>query len=109
MSDKISGVNGGRPASVGVRRTSVRPQDPTSPASQQSSGSETESVQITGAASQLASLEQTVKSLPVVDEARVSALRSAIDQGTYQISPGKIADNLMQFEHALGALGTEGK
>ena len=109
MSDKISGVEGGRPASVGVRRSSVRPQDPTGPATQQSPGSDSESVQITGAASQLASLEQTVRNLPVVDEPRVSAIRSAIDQGTYQVSPGKIADHLMQFENALGALGSEGK
>jgi len=109
VSDKINGIDGGRPASLGVRRTSQRPQDPSGTACESASAGDTTSVHITGAASQLASLEQALRDLPAVDEVRVSSIRSAIDQGTYQVSPGKVADSFLQLEHLMGAPGVGGK
>jgi negative regulator of flagellin synthesis FlgM len=60
-------------------------------------------VQITDQARQLASLEHTVKSLPVVNESRVAAIRQAIDEGRYQINPERIADKLLRTEQELSA------
>jgi anti-sigma28 factor (negative regulator of flagellin synthesis) len=39
-----------------------------------------------------------------MNEERVSQLRSAIEQGTYQIRPQHIAEQLMSLERALGNL-----
>jgi negative regulator of flagellin synthesis FlgM len=65
-------------------------------------------VRITGAANQLASLEQALRDLPAVDEARVAAVRAALEQGRYTILPQHIADQLMQLEQSLHKLATGG-
>jgi negative regulator of flagellin synthesis FlgM len=62
-------------------------------------------VHITGTALQLADLEQQVKDMPAVDEAKVAAISNALAEGRYQIQPEKIADRLMQIEQALAPLG----
>jgi negative regulator of flagellin synthesis FlgM len=108
VSGKINGVDGSRPASAGAGRMSQRVQTPAgAPAGGASTG--VESVHITDTASQLAALEQAVSDLPAVDESRVGALRSAIDQGTYTVSPEKVADQLMQFEQTLDSLSRRSK
>jgi negative regulator of flagellin synthesis FlgM len=61
-------------------------------------------VHITDSASQLATLEQTLRSLPAVDPARVAQFQTAIEQGTYTVQPQHVADQLMQLEQALGQL-----
>jgi negative regulator of flagellin synthesis FlgM len=60
-----------------------------------------EGVRITDSARQLAALEQAIRTLPDVDEARVAAIRSAIETGTYEVSPDRIADKLMRLEREL--------
>ena len=87
MSNKISGVDT-RTGPVGAGRAVERVRDA-------ASGSRTDGercradVHITGTARQLADLEQVVKDMPAVDEARVAAISSALEQGTYQV----IAEN----------------
>jgi len=46
-----------------------------------------------------------VSVLPAVDDARVAAITSAIEQGRYTISPERVADGLAGLEHALAPLG----
>jgi negative regulator of flagellin synthesis FlgM len=60
-------------------------------------------VRITHQARQLAALEQTVNTLPVVNEAKVAALREAIENGSYQVVPERIADKLLRMDRELGA------
>jgi negative regulator of flagellin synthesis FlgM len=62
-------------------------------------------VHITDTATQLATLEKAVSVLPPVDDARVGAIRSAIEEGRYSISPERVADALVGLEHALAPLG----
>lgn len=62
-----------------------------------------EAVHITGSAKQLASLEQTLKDLPVIDEARVANLRSAIESGTYVVDATRVAEKLLMLEGQLGS------
>ena len=102
MSSKISGPDNRSSAPVGAGRAVERVRDVTTQpktAEQESSG-----VHITGTARQLAELEQVVKDMPAVDEAKVAAISAAIDQGTYKVAPDKIADGLMQIEQALAPL-----
>ncbi len=109
MSNKINGFEGSAPASVGAGNVSQGVQSPASGVPAGSSGATagssggSDSVHITGVASQLAALEQATRELPVVDGARVSAVQSALEDGTYSISAENVADNLMQMERSLGA------
>ena len=109
MASNISGVDGAlSPAqvpSVGAGRPVQRPQDAVSggPSSDTSKDS-SQNVQITGTARQLSDLDQKVRSLPDVNEEKVAALRSAIEQGTYQVRPQHIADQLMSLERSLSSL-----
>jgi negative regulator of flagellin synthesis FlgM len=108
MSNKISGLSGSPAASIGAGRAAEKTRDPVtggSPAPDASTASPaTGDVHITDSASQLASLEQAVRSLPAVDPARVAQFSSAIEQGTYTVQPQHVADQLMQLEQALGQL-----
>jgi negative regulator of flagellin synthesis FlgM len=99
----ISGVEGDRPAPLGNGRVTGGAQ--AAPGGAAPAVPETGSVHITETAGQLAALEQAVSGLPAVDQARVAAVRSAIEQGTYTASPDNIADHLLQLEQALETLG----
>jgi negative regulator of flagellin synthesis FlgM len=106
VSAKISGLDSKQTVSVGASRSVQRPQDAASggASSAQGSPSGSDDVQITGAARQLATLEQAVRDLPAVNEGRVTQLRTAIEQGTYTVQPEHIADRLIQLEQALHRL-----
>jgi negative regulator of flagellin synthesis FlgM len=60
-----------------------------------------EGVHITDSAKQLAALEQAIRSLPDVDDARVNEIRQAITDGRYEVSPSRIADRLIRLEQEL--------
>ena len=63
----------------------------------------TDTLQLSGNAINLQQLEQTVKSAPVEDSARVEAVRDALAKGTYQIDAQSIANGLIQAERSLRA------
>ena len=58
-------------------------------------------IRVTGF-TRLAALEEAIRELPDVDEARVARLRGAIADGTYRVSPHRIAEKLMRFENEFG-------
>ena len=60
-----------------------------------------ESVSLTRTASRLLALETTRRDLPGVDQARVEAVRRAIDEGRYVIDTRRIVDSLLQSEREL--------
>jgi negative regulator of flagellin synthesis FlgM len=101
VSNKINGLDN-RP--VGAGRAAERVRDAVSsgkgPAHEESSSG----VHITGAAQQLAVLEQKLKELPAIDEARISEIRTALEQGTYKVSAERIADHLLKLDQALEPL-----
>ncbi len=102
MSNKIgSGGIEGRPAQVGGDRTVKKaPGGPpqTAPAADVGKGA---GVQITDSARQLAALEQAIRTMPDVDENRVQTIRAAIADGSYKVSPDRIAEKLMRIEGEL--------
>ncbi len=109
MSNKISGIDGApslsQTSSVGAGRAVQRPQDAVSGGTTADTSKDpSRDVQITGTARQLADLDQKVRSLPDVNAERVSRLSAAIEQGTYQVRPQHIADQLMSLERTLGSL-----
>jgi negative regulator of flagellin synthesis FlgM len=60
-------------------------------------------VHITSQARQLAALEQALNEVPEVNEARVAAIRLAIEQGQYEVNAERIADKLLRTERELSA------
>jgi negative regulator of flagellin synthesis FlgM len=109
VSSKISGIDGApsatQIASVGAGRAAQRSQDAVSGGTTADTSKDgSQNVQITGTARQLADLDQKVRSLPDVNQERVSQLSAAIEQGTYQVRPQHIADQLMSLERTLGSL-----
>jgi negative regulator of flagellin synthesis FlgM len=110
VSSKIGGVDSSsQTAAIGAGRAAQRPQDAAAGGTQSSntsSGSD-ENVQITGAARQLATLEQAVRDAPEVNSARVAQISTAIAQGTYTINSQHIADQLVQSDKELAHLGNQ--
>jgi len=108
MATKISGLSGSPGAvALDAGRPASNARDATTgggSSAPEGSSSGTSDVHITDSASQLASLEQTLRSLPAVDSARVSQLQTAIEQGTYTVQPQLVADQLIQLEQSLGEL-----
>ena len=102
MSSKISGVETRSTSPVGAGRAVERVRDTAGQPETAEQGSD--GVHITGTARQLVELEQVVKDMPAVDEAKVAAISAAIENGTYKVSADKVADNLMQIERALAPL-----
>jgi negative regulator of flagellin synthesis FlgM len=102
---KINGADT-RPATpVGAGRATQLTRDPVSggPAGDLAAG-KAKDVQITGQASRLASLEQTLLEMPEVDEARVEAIREQIETGVYRVKPEAVADGIIQYENVLSKL-----
>ncbi|MDO9065133.1 MAG: flagellar biosynthesis anti-sigma factor FlgM [Sulfuricella sp.] len=86
------------PTSSGVKETSPRASKagtgaPTA-APQGKSGSQ-DNVRITALSSQLQALESSMDNVPVVDSARVEAIKQAISEGRFKINPEAIADSLL--------------
>lgn len=102
MTTKITGYQ--NPAvQIGTDKTVSRTRDGAANTAE-TAGKPANPVQITDQARQLAALEQTVNSLPVVNEAKVAAIRTAIENGSYQVVPERIADKLLRMDRDLGAV-----
>lgn len=54
-----------------------------------------DNVQITSLSSQLHAMESSMDKVPVVDTARVEAIKQAISEGRFKINPEAIADRLL--------------
>ena len=75
--------------------------EPNSVATESGRSTNRDTISLTGTAQHLRSLEQSLASQPVVDTQRVAATRQAIENGSYQIDPSRIASKMISLEHAL--------
>lgn len=99
MNTKITGFEN-RPVQVGTDKK-VAPTAASATPSAQTAAAGVSPVQITDSAKQLAALEQTLQGGAPVNEARVSAIRLAIEEGRYEIKADVIADKLLRVEREL--------
>ena len=58
-------------------------------------------VTLTDSARSLQKIEEAVAKTPVVNAAKVAAVKQAVNSGTYQVNAGQVADKLLQFERGL--------
>ena len=100
MTTKITGFQN-RPVQVGTEKTVPRARH--GPTGSTESAAPSNSVRITDQARQLAALEQAVQSMPIVNEARVTEIRLAIEEGRYEVDPERIADKLLRMDQDLHA------
>jgi negative regulator of flagellin synthesis FlgM len=103
VTNKIGGY-GNRPVHNGAGKSVSRERDAGTSASQSAAGAKAATpVKITDQARQLAALERAVNDAPVVNEARVAAVRQAVEEGHYEVVPERIADKLLRMNQELGA------
>ena len=60
-----------------------------------------DTVTLTNSARSLQKIEEAVAKTPVVNAAKVAAVKQAVNSGTYQVNAGQVADKLLQFERGL--------
>jgi negative regulator of flagellin synthesis FlgM len=103
--DKISGykatqplapVKGANSATAAADKASTEASAATTPGAQSA-----DQVTLTDSARSLQKAEEAVAKTPVVDAAKVAAVKQAVNSGTYQIDAGRVADKLLQFERGL--------
>jgi len=77
----------------------------TSPGSEKASASpasRTDTVNLTSNAKLLERLDKTLASLPAIDSGRVAEIKTAIENGDYQIDADAIADAMIRLDRSLG-------
>jgi negative regulator of flagellin synthesis FlgM len=96
------GGYGDRPVHTGTGKSVSRERDAGTSASQAAeSGKSATGVRVSEQARQLAALERAVQDAPVVNEARVAAIRLAVEEGRYEVVPERVADKLLRMEQEL--------
>ena len=103
VASKINGLSNGPIAISPGTAIGKATADSAAPQQRQAAPATGESdVQITGAARNMAALEQQIRDLPAVNPTNVAAVRQSLAEGSYQIDPQRIADKLLGLERALG-------
>lgn len=82
--------------------TSVTPNAPKSENASASAASSGDTVNLTSSAKLLERLDRTLESLPAVNAERVSEIKSAIENGDYEIDSAAIADAMIRLDRSLG-------
>jgi len=66
-----------------------------------STSSTADQVTLTGSAITLQKLGEAVANAPVVNAQKVATVKTSVQNGTYQIDAGRVADKMLQFENGL--------
>ena len=106
MPDKISGYKATQPpapvkGSKGKTPVADAGSDVSSSTAPAAAAQSSDHVTLTDSARSLQKIEEAIAKAPVVDTAKVAAIKQAVTSGTYQIDTGRVADKLLQFEHGL--------
>lgn len=88
---------------AGTAHRSAPSETPTVTHPPQAGAVSNKNVHLTDAAAELRTLETAVHEAPDVDIERVNSIRQAIADGSYEIDPQKLADNLLRFELLMSA------
>ncbi|MCA3068931.1 MAG: flagellar biosynthesis anti-sigma factor FlgM [Rhodocyclaceae bacterium] len=88
-------IDSGIPSSTPVTRVAETPGRQNTVARATTSGSSGDSVEITSLSARLNQLEGVLAGVPVVDSARVQAIKDAISEGRFQVDSEVVADRLL--------------
>ncbi len=107
MSNRINGYNSAPPiapakgSSSGVQGADKAQSDATAAASSTASTAPADQVKLTGSGLTLQKLGEAIAAAPVVNTAKVAAVKQSIQSGTYQVDAGRVADKLLQSQSEL--------
>jgi negative regulator of flagellin synthesis FlgM len=97
--DRASGVAPAVAERVAQARSAYTSKGGEAAASNRGSGDDT--LQITGDAMQMQSLEKSLSSGPAFNSERVEALRAAVASGSYKVDPERVADKMLSATPSL--------
>ena len=100
MASDVSGVDSPSTLVTNTSSNSTRTKT-VSPETAPRADVERDSVEITDIAARLRRLESALESQPVVDRAKVEALRVAIAEGRYRVDSAEVADKLLDLEASI--------
>lgn len=60
-----------------------------------------DSLRLTGEAASMQALQRELSNAPAIDNARVQAVRDALDNGSYRINPETIAQRMLELDGQL--------
>lgn len=95
MTNRITGVNG--PVVAPAERSATKGRETTDGAAP-ASRAPADGVKLTPAAREVQAAAATLASTPVVDDARVEAVRLELERGEYRADPARIAGKLLDFD-----------
>lgn len=104
MTDKISAYSAAEPIAPvkGSNGNGVVADKAQADAANAAAGAKSgDTVTLTHSARSLQKIEETIAKTPVVNSSKVSAVKHAVQSGTYQVDAGRVADKLLQFERGL--------
>jgi negative regulator of flagellin synthesis FlgM len=104
VTDKISGISIAEPVTkpTGSGSNAVVADKSQGEGSAVASTAQTaDHVTLTDSARSLQKIEEAVAKTPVVNAAKVAAVKQAINSGTYKIDPAQIAGKLLKYERGL--------
>ena len=107
MSNRISGYKASEPLSPatgsnsGAQAVDKTQSATTSAASAPAASSTADQVTLTGSALTLQKLGEAVANAPVVNTQKVASVKQSVQNGTYQVNAGSVANKLLQFENGL--------
>ncbi|HEB56572.1 MAG TPA: flagellar biosynthesis anti-sigma factor FlgM [Gammaproteobacteria bacterium] len=101
MSIDINGISSPKVPSTGDDSQLKQSAEKQTGSAENTRSSTADTVSLSDNAVQLGKLDNSSIPAPVVDTQRVQQIKQAIENGTYEVDPKKIADKLMQFESIL--------
>lgn len=105
MANDISGINSSKPQQTTTQRSSSQSNNSASPGapsqSVDKSSSSADQVSLTQTAEKLKSLEKQLSQEAPVNEQKIARVRSALNNGEYQLDPENIARKMIDFESYL--------
>ncbi|MBV9826714.1 MAG: flagellar biosynthesis anti-sigma factor FlgM [Alphaproteobacteria bacterium] len=104
MADPINGISGGGTASVGSLG-GAQSTTATVPAAAEPTAAPVDTANVSKTAGLLETIKAVGDSLPVVDEARVASVKSALEAGTLPQQPQQIAQKLIEIDAVFGRSG----
>ena len=94
-------IDGGLPVAPMLRTTAAPTRTGSSTSEPASSVPAMDSLRLTGEATNLLSLQRDIAASASFDEGKVAAVRRALEDGSYQINAGRIAEAMLDLDRQL--------
>lgn len=105
MTSKIDGYNSSQSlisaTTKGAKGAAAGKSAAVSAGSESAEAGSADQVTLTQSARSLQKVAEAVANAPVVNSAKVESTKLAINNGTYKIDSGRVADKILQFEKIL--------